>query len=311
MAVRGLTKRLAEAQPADLVFIGYSTFSGALIAAFGWQLGTGLWIALTLAHLALIALGLWLAGQPLRDRSAAGFVRDIYPVPFIVFLYWELRYLALLFSNGYHDPLILWLEQALFGEQLAMTFSQRLPLLWLSELMHFFYSTYWVLLPVAATALYLRGRINGFRELVYVELVVFFGCYLVFIFFPVQGPHYEFPLIGGPLAEGHFYQFVHWMLADGGSKGAAFPSSHVAVAVAILLVTWWHDRPLCWAMSPFVIGLTISTVYGRFHYGVDAAAGVLAAGVLYVAAQYLRGFLERGRVSGAAGAGNSAGASPV
>jgi membrane-associated phospholipid phosphatase len=75
---------------------------------------------------------------------------------------------------------------------------------------------------------------------------------------------------------------VHWVLEDGGSKGAAFPSSHVAVAVAISLVTWSHDRVIWWVTLPFVVGLTISTVYGRFHYGIDAATGVLAA-VIFVA----------------------------
>ncbi|NIQ55940.1 MAG: hypothetical protein GWN85_21445, partial [Gemmatimonadetes bacterium] len=90
----------------------------------------------------------------------------------------------------------------------------------------------------------------GFRELVYVELVTFFGCYLAFTLFPVQGPHYEFPTIGGHFAGGPFYRFVHWVLEDGGSKGAAFPSSHVAVAVAILLVTWRHDRVVWWVALP-------------------------------------------------------------
>lgn len=276
--------------------MGYVAFSGALILFFGWQLDGLLWVWLTAAHVVLLVISGWWARQPRRHPSLSGFFRDVYPYLFIAFLYWELRYLALLFADGYHDPLILRLEEAAFGEQLAMTLSQRLPALWLSELMHFFYGIYWVLLPLAALALFFRGKIEGFRELAFVELVVFFGCYLAFIFFPVAGPHYVFPVIGGELADGPLYRFVHWVLSDGGSKGAAFPSSHVAVAVTILLVSWRHDRWVWLGMMPLVVGLTIATVYGRFHYGVDALGGVLAAIVLVPFARYLRPRLREIRV---------------
>jgi membrane-associated phospholipid phosphatase len=291
--VRRALGRLASAQPADLVFLGYVALSGLLIVAFGWKLGPALWIGLSCAHLALALFTLWCAGLATRERSLPGFLRDAYPLFFIAFLYWELRHLALLFSHGYHDATILRLERWLFGEQLAMTLSQRFPVFWLSELMHFFYASYWFLLPLAAALLYPRGRLRGFRELVYAELVVFFACYLVFIFFPVAGPHYEFPLIGGTPAEGHFYRFVHWALEDGGSRGAAFPSSHVAVALTILLVTWRHDRLTCRVLCPFVVGLTVATVYGRFHYGVDALAGLLAAALLVPLARRLEPYLGR------------------
>lgn len=266
---------VAGARPADLLFLSYVALTGLLLAGFGWKLGPVFWLGLTAVHGGLVGVGLWFARRPIRGVSAAGFVRDAYPFLFIPYLYWELRYCARLFSNGFRDPVILRLEEALFGGQLAMTFSQALPILWLSELMHFFYATYWILLPMALAALYLRGRLAGFRELVFVELVLFFGCYLVYIFFPVAGPFYGFPRIGGELAQGPFYQLVHAILADGGSQGAAFPSSHVAVAVGVAWVTWRHDRRVFAFLAPLVVGLTVGTVYGRFHYGVDALSGVL------------------------------------
>jgi membrane-associated phospholipid phosphatase len=295
-------------QPADLILAGYVGFSGLLILAFGWKLTPGVWVGLTLAHVAILLVGFWWVGRPAQHPTLRGFFRDAYPLLFIAFLYWELRYLALLFSAGYNDPLILRLEEALFGSQLAMTLSQYFPYVWLSELMHFFYASYWFLLPVALVGLYLRGRLSGFRELVFAELVVYFGCYLVFIFFPVAGPHYQFPVIGGQLSDGFLYELVHRVLEDGGSKGAAFPSSHVAVACAILLVSWRHDRLVGTVMAPFVIGLTISTVYGRFHYGIDALAGVLTAVVLVILARYLQRWLEP---KGRSEVGNSATGSPV
>ncbi len=293
MAVRLVQRWLGSAQATDLVFVGYVSFSGILFAAFGWQLGTGPWIRLTLVHVFLVLFGLWIGAQPLRGKSAVGFFRDVYPFIFITYLYYEIRYLAQLFSDGFNDATVQAWEQAIFGQQLAMTLSETFPFGWLSELMHFFYASYWIMLPGAALLMYLRGRIKGLRDLVYAELIVFCSCYLVFIFWPVQGPHYEFPLIGGSLAEGWWYNWVHWVLEDGGSKGAAFPSSHVAVAVTILAVTWRRDR-LVWAIFfPFVIGLTISTVYGRFHYGIDALTGWLAATLFVPLAWRVAPYLRR------------------
>lgn len=279
---------VGPARPVDLVFLIYVVLTGSILAAFGWRLSSRLWIGLTGAHVLLAGAGLWLSRQPTRGVSPAGFIRDAYPFLFIPFLYWELRYLAQLFSRGYRDALVQRWEELLFGGQLALEFSEALPHLWLSELMHLFYASYWVLLPVALAALYLRRRITGFRELVFVELVLFFGCYLIYIFFPVAGPFYGFPSIGGALAEGPFYRLVHTVLADGGSRGAAFPSSHVAVAVGIVLVSRRHDRTLFVAMTPVVAGLAVGTVYGRFHYAVDALAGVLFALVMVPVARWLR-----------------------
>jgi uncharacterized membrane protein YfcA len=82
----------------------------------------------------------------------------------------------------------------------------------------------------------------------------------------------------------------------------------VAVAVAILLVSWRHDRVVWAVMLPLVVGLTIGTVYGRFHYGIDALGGVMAAFLLVAAARALRPWLEGFSL---AAPGNSVKASPV
>ncbi len=293
MDVSVLRRRLAGAQPADLVFLAYVAFSGLFILLFGWGLSRGLQAGLIFMHAAMLGAGYIFCQRALRAPSLGGLIRDAYPLLFVTPLYWELRYLAQFFADGYNDAAILRLEEALFGQQLALTFSQQFPYLWLSELFHMFYGLYWAMLPLAVGALYLRKQYSGFRELVYVELVVFFGCYLFYIFYPVAGPFYQFDQIGGHLADGFFYRAIRWVLADGGSMGAAFPSSHVAVAVAILLVTWRHDRAIFAGMLPLVIGLTVGTVYGRFHYGIDALSGVITAVLLAQLAYALRPWLSR------------------
>lgn len=289
-----MTARAGGWTPTDRLLFGYSTFTGLLALLWGWRLGAGLWIGIVLGHLLVAALILWMHRIPLRGFSWAGLARDGYPIAVILFLYWELRHLALLFSNGYHDPTVIAWEAALFGEQLAMTLSQRIPGSPLSEYLHLSYAFYWALLPVVGATLYARRKVEGFRALLFTVLLVFFACYLVFIFWPVEGPYYRFELLGPPLSGGVFRRFVLTVLERGASRGAAFPSSHVAVAVAALCVAHRWERPLFWAILPLVVGLVVGTVYGRFHYAIDAAAGV-ATGLL--------GFLSAPRVRTLLGSG--------
>jgi hypothetical protein len=294
MALIRVGRPAACAGPSDVLFMAYVAVTGMIVLVAGWVLGSpAIWLGLVTLHIGLLAVAaVWSAG-PTESGSIRGLLRDIYPLLFVGALYVELRYLALLFSDGFHDPAVLGWEEWLFGEQVALTLSQRVPEMWLSELLHFCYAFYWPLLPLSAVVLYLRRRAEGLQELVWSLLVTFFSCYLIFIFWPVQGPHYEFPPIGPPLADGFWYGVVHAVLEDGGSRGAAFPSSHVAVAVTILLVAWRHDRGVFWALLAPVTGLGVGTVYGRFHYGVDALAGVALALALFPPGLWLRSWIQR------------------
>jgi membrane-associated phospholipid phosphatase len=68
---------------------------------------------------------------------------------------------------------------------------------------------------------------------------------------------------------------VQQVLAHWASKGAAFPSSHVAVAVVIWLLAWRLARRVFWLLALIVPALALGTVYGGFHYTIDAGAGLL------------------------------------
>jgi membrane-associated phospholipid phosphatase len=63
------------------------------------------------------------------------------------------------------------------------------------------------------------------------------------------------------------------LLAAGSSRGTAFPSSHVAASVVASLCALRFQRPLGVAVAASTVGLALGTVYGGFHYAVDALAG--------------------------------------
>ena len=66
-----------------------------------------------------------------------------------------------------------------------------------------------------------------------------------------------------------------WILAAGSSRGAAFPSSHMAVTVAqtVMAFRWQPKLGAILALVSLLVG--VGAVYGGFHYGVDMIAGAL------------------------------------
>jgi membrane-associated phospholipid phosphatase len=71
-----------------------------------------------------------------------------------------------------------------------------------------------------------------------------------------------------------------WIYRNLEAPGAAFPSSHVAVATCTLVFSFLYLRRIRWIHLAAVVLLCGSTVYCRYHYTVDVAGGLLAAAIL-------------------------------
>ena len=76
MALSRGQRRLPDAQPSDLVFLGYVVLSGVLILLFGWSMPVGLWGFLIVSHLVMLAIGVWFAGKPTQANTWFGILRD-------------------------------------------------------------------------------------------------------------------------------------------------------------------------------------------------------------------------------------------
>ena len=138
-------------------------------------------------------------------------------------------------------------------------------------------------------ALYRKDRRQCFH---YISVVswVFYLCYLAYIFLPVIGrPALHEELTGqalpadlmppGPVAwpaavqAGPFYQIMALIYRHMETPGAAFPSSHVAVALTTVYFSFLYLRPIRYGHLALALLLSLATVYCRYHYAVDALAG--------------------------------------
>ncbi len=211
-----------------------------------------------------------------RFPAIATVLGDWYPLLLIPALYGELAGLNLAVWNGrYFDPIVQRWEALVFHGQPSRDLARRLPRLPLSEALHASYLSYYLIIYGPPLLLYVTGRREAFARALFTLMLAFFAHYLFFVYFPVQGPRYLFPAPGGVIARGHAYALAHRILEAGSSRGAAFPSSHVGVSVAQCVNV---ARFMPWLLVPVLVltaGLAVGAVYGGFHYGVDATAGLL------------------------------------
>jgi membrane-associated phospholipid phosphatase len=258
------------------------------------------WPILFVVHLTFAAL-LWgtpvsaRIGRALTSRFPRTFelLADWYPLLLIPALYTELAFLNVAVWNGtYFDSLVQQWEAFVFGGQPSRELAARFPIPLLSEALHAGYLSYYLIIYIPAIILYLRGRRAEFRTMVFTMMLAFFGHYVFFIYFPVQGPRYLFPAPNGALSDGPMYRLAHLVLEAGSSRGAAFPSSHVGVAFTQTILAFRFLPGLAPVVAVLSCALALGAVYGGFHYAIDALAGLLLAALALAAAPVLRRLLS-------------------
>lgn len=239
-------------------------------------------VAILLAHLAgcLAVAGLATAGTSSHDRRGGlRFVRDWAPLLLVPALYAELPDLISGAGSRFHDQMVQTWEAGLFGASPAHVAAGRWPWLSLSELLHLGYLSYYAIIYLPPLWLYLRNERREFEVTITALAVTFAVCFAIFVFFPVAGPRYLWSAPPG-IPDGPIRRLALTLLAAGSSKGAAFPSSHVAVAVVQSIMMLRHHRRAGLLISGASLLLALGAVYGGFHYGIDVLAGAATGGLL-------------------------------
>ena len=230
------------------------------------------------AHLAVLAYTLLLLAAPGQARRVPldWLVLTIGPV-----MYVELRWIIAGVGVPHRDAWAIAWEQMLFPSNPSATLAPRFPSLALSEALHLAYAAYYLLVYLPPIVLYLRGGRDEFIASMLALTVVYGVCFITYAFLPVDGPRY---LVGPAAApEGPIRSFVLVLLDQGSSRGTAFPSSHVAASIVSSLCALQYQRRVGVVVAVVTAALTVATVYGGFHYAVDALVGVILGGLAWLA----------------------------
>lgn len=266
---------LGPLAPIDRATLAYV----ALALAFGLARGPRGWPANMLLPLGLLLVALVavvLAPHARRTGPLGRLLGEFYPLVVTVALY---THVGLVNEAGgvAHDAVVLRWEAALFGGQPSLEWIRAFPSPAWSTLMHAAYLSYYPILAAAPLGLWLSGRREAARGTALLMTATFYVCYSIFFLFPVAGPRYLFPPAENAAAAVPVAAFTHRLLQAGSAWGTAFPSSHVAAALVGATCAWRGFRPLGAVLLPAAFLLSLSTVYGQFHYAVDALAGAAMA----------------------------------
>lgn len=215
----------------------------------------------------------------LRKRPFLSMVRDWYPASLLLLAYREMGWLApATHTHALERAWVVWDKYLLNDLGLKAMIEFAGPLL--PAILEISYTLVYAM-PVAGLAvLYAYGRRERVDHLMLPLALSVLSAYAMFPYFPSEPPRTVFPGEDFPSYETIFRRFNWEMLGDHGIHTSVFPSAHVSGAFAVALALGrilperkWPSRLLL----VLAILIAVATVYGRYHYLVDAVAGLAIA----------------------------------
>ncbi len=220
------------------------------------------------------AVRLWPASSLVRG------LRETVPLLACFLIYTNLHdTIGFVNPHDVHDRLVA-LDRATFGVE-PCVWAERLITPARTELMQFFYLSFFWIAPSTSLVLLLQRRWGAFRAATFGAIACFYIGYALYVAFPAAPPRlvlaYEFTrnLRGYPVGFSRLSADAFSLLPV--DSRAAFPSLHTAASLVALVFAWRYVRWWFWILLPFVLGLWTSTIYLRHHYVVDLVAGWLLA----------------------------------
>jgi len=287
LALREMAGAWAACGTFEWVALGYLGVSSVLILFFAENLVHPARLIGMQVFVAVVILVLCRAKARTGTDGSVGptswhFWRCWYPHLFFLFCFEEMGRLVHLVQPGWQDAKLIAFDHWLTGVNPSL-WLERFAHPALNEFMQFAYFTYFLFLLILGAILYHRREWESYWAVMTYSAVGYSLGYIIAMLFPVESPWFTFAgMWHGELAGGPFTAVIDFIEKCGRVHGAAFPSQHVAGAMAALWGAWRHRRWLFWVFLPFVFCMCASTVYVRNHYVADVFAGMVTGTFGYV-----------------------------
>ena len=259
----------------EWILQGYFLYTSVLAVVL--PLSIGIRVRTLCANLLAIAALHGLAKWP--DRRVSLVLRNVLPMGAVLLCYQQMGWFAQP-HTGFELELawVRWDRLLLdeYGVQKAIeALGPVLP-----GLLELLYLLTYAMAPIGLAILVACGRLDHADR--YFAFYVGSGvaAYALFPYFPSEPPRTVF---AGELISNYdtvFRKINWWILGGAGIHTSVFPSGHVSTAFgcAFGLMYAMPDRirhGLVMLLAAF--GIAVATVYGRYHYAVDALAGIVAS----------------------------------
>jgi membrane-associated phospholipid phosphatase len=215
-------------------------------------------------------------------REWTSILRDWLPLPLMLLAYKEMGW----FAPPSHDYTLerqwIQLDRLLLGQfggtQLIEFAGWMLPVILEAS-----YVLVYALPSFTLSMMYVYHRRRQVDALLTIYLLGLYLSYAQFPYWPSEPPRAVFPDDNLPMMT-VLRKFNLWILGGYGIHTSVFPSAHVSGAFAAALAVWrlFPDvRWLRWFTLIYSVLIAIATVYGRYHYAVDAFAGFVVGAVAF------------------------------
>jgi membrane-associated phospholipid phosphatase len=224
--------------------------------------------------LALIVALAYAEDQP-KLRRAFSYARDWVPLVLVLTAYREMDWFTPKYSDHHLEKLwIQWDRVALHGTGLQWMIDRSGSIL--PNLLELSYLLVYAIGPFSVAILYIIHRRDVMGKVLFVYVVGTVAAYGLFPYFPSSPPRAVFPGMDLPSADTLVRRLNLFLVGDYGIHSSVFPSAHVSSAFSAawaLLMYLPERRRLGLGMLIYAFLVSMATVYGRYHYAVDALAG--------------------------------------
>jgi membrane-associated phospholipid phosphatase len=267
-------------EPMDVVVFAHLGVVGILVVPFHHDVHR--WFLVPFVHAGLCLLILeGIRWNSIRRNGPLDFVRTFYPVLWNGFAWMEINNLATMIFPYWGNAFVVGLDLRIFGVH-PTVWVQSIFRPWLTELMNFFYFSYYFFIPLAVLPLYFGGRRRETFDFLFIVTFAVAVCLILFLFIPAEGAWVVLKSLHTVQPEGGFFlHMVRFLQARGTVRGGAFPSLHVTAAFVTALAAMRYRKKTGLLMLFLAAGMALSTVYCRYHHAVDAMAGIVLGPCLY------------------------------
>jgi membrane-associated phospholipid phosphatase len=264
----------------EWLILAYFTYVAAIAPMF-IRSGETRWLGAAVAGVvAVILIGLTRYFTILRDWA---------PIGFTLAAYREMNWFTPAIRDHHLERAwIVWDRWLLDTVHLRAAVESLGPLL--PSLLEICYVLVYGIAPISLTILLLnspdalrRRRVSTFW---FAYLAGTLAAYALFPYFPSDPPRTVFAGADLPSMVTIFRRFNLAILGQYGIHSSVFPSAHVSSAFACawgLLIAMPDRRRYGWMVALYASAVALATIYGRYHFAADAAAGLAVSFLAFTA----------------------------
>lgn len=276
---------------ADLVTVVFLLLLSALECVFASRVpGWTQLVAQNLGIAALIAgLALTVHRRGTSAPAAVRFARDLYLVPIILYIYTQASSIAFPLHGRDYDQALIAADRFLFGgDPTVWAFRFAHPAL--TELLQLAYSSYYLFFIALIAEFSRRPDRRAFETGAFLIVYGFYLSYVGYLLVPAVGPRFtlhDFAATDAELPGLLLTPYLRDIINAGGGAPAgsadplaavhrdAFPSGHTQLTLTAMYIAFRMRSLHRWWLLAVGSLLIVSTIYMRYHYGIDVLAGVL------------------------------------